>query len=163
MQASIAERFAFGRPYDPVAGDTVSPVVPRSATALIGRILISAIFILSAITKFADPAGTAGYMGSAGIPAAGVLVYVAAVAELAGGLSLLFGFLTRIGALGLIILVAIISFTFHAFWTMPAAEAAQQQVHFLKNMAIIGGLFMVVAMGPGRYSIDAGLRRSRSV
>jgi uncharacterized membrane protein YphA (DoxX/SURF4 family) len=45
---------------------------------------------------------------------------------------------------------------------MPAAEAAQQQAHFLKNMAIIGGLFMIVAMGPGRYSIDAGLRRSKS-
>lgn len=162
MQPSMAERFAFGRPYDPVAGDTVSPVVPRSATALIGRILISAIFILSGIAKLADPAGTAGYMGSVGIPAAGALVYVAAIAELAGGLSLLFGFLTRIGALGLIILVAIISFAFHPFWTMPAAEAAQQQAHFLKNMAIIGGLFMIVAMGPGRYSIDAGLRRSKS-
>lgn len=162
MQASLAERFVFGRTYDPVAGDTVSLVVPRSATALIGRILMSAIFILSSISKFADPAGTAGSMSSVGIPAAGTLVYVAAVAELAGGLSLLFGFLTRIGALGLIILVAIISFTFHAFWTMPAAEAAQQQAHFLKNLAIIGGLFVIVAMGPGRYSLDAAMRRSKS-
>lgn len=163
MQPSIAERFTYGRSYDPVAGDTVTPVVPRSTIALIGRILLSAIFIISGVAKFADPAGSAGYMSAAGIPAASTLVYVAAIAEIAGGLSLLFGFLTRLGALGLIVLLVLISFTFHAFWTMPPAEAQQQQVQFLKNVAIMGGLFMIVAMGPGRYSIDAGLRRSRAV
>ena len=162
MQPSIAERFVFGRPYDPGAADTLAPVVPRSTLALIGRILMSAIFILSGISKFADPASTIGYMSSAGVPRPDILVYVAAVAELAGGLSLLFGFLARIGALGLIVLVVIITGFFHRFWELPAAEAAMQQAHFLKNLAIMGGLFMVVAMGPGRYSLDAGIRRSKA-
>lgn len=162
MQTSIAERIAWGRPYDPVAGDTLAPVVPRSGTALIGRILIGALFVLSGFSKFADPAGTVGYMDSVGVPSPGILVYVAALAELAGGLALIFGFLTRIAAFGLIVLVVLISLFFHNFWAMPPEEAAMQQVQFLKNMAIIGGLAMVVAMGPGRYSIDARIRRPKA-
>jgi putative oxidoreductase len=162
MHASIAERFAWGRPYDPVADDTVVPVVPRSGTALVGRILIAAIFITSGIAKLADPAGAIGYMNGVGISNANSLVYVAGIAELAGGLSLLFGFLTRIGAIGLIVFVAITTFYFHNFWALPEPEAKMQMVQFMKNLAIMGGLFMIVAMGPGRYSIDARLRRPKA-
>jgi putative oxidoreductase len=158
MQASIAERFAWGRPYDTVADDTVVPVVPRSGTALVGRILIAAIFLLSGIAKLTDPTGATGYMNAAGIGNADTLVYVAGIAEIAGGLSLLFGFLTRIGALGLIVMLAITTYYFHAFWALPAAEAKTQMVQFMKNLAILGGLFMVVAMGPGRHSVDARIR-----
>jgi putative oxidoreductase len=163
MQASIAERIVWGRPYDPVAGDTVVPVVARSGTALVGRILIAAIFIVSGIAKLTDPAGATGYMNMAGVPNADTLVYVAGLAELAGGLSLVFGFLTRIGAMGLIVFLAITTFYFHNFWALPEAEAKMQMVQFMKNLSIIGGLFMVVAMGSGRYSVDALLRRPRAV
>jgi putative oxidoreductase len=162
MHASIAERFAWGRPYDPVADDTLAPVVPRSGTALIGRILIAAIFITSGIAKLTDPAGAAGYMNGVGIGNADTLVYVAGVAELAGGLSLLFGFLTRIGAMGLIVFLAITTLFFHNFWAMTGAEAKTQMVQFMKNLAIMGGLFMIVAMGPGRYSVDARLRKPKA-
>ena len=162
MHASIAERIAWGRPYDPVADDTVVPVVPRSGTALVGRILIAAIFIVSGIAKLTDPAGAIGYMNGVGIGNADSLVYVAGIAELAGGLSLLFGFLTRIGAMGLILLLAIINFYFHNFWALPEPDAKMQMVQFMKNLAIMGGLFMVVAMGPGRYSIDARLRTPKA-
>jgi putative oxidoreductase len=161
MQPSIAERIAFGRPYDPVADDTV--VVPRSGTALVGRILISAIFLVSGFAKLTDPASTVGYMESADVGGADVLVYVAGIAEVLGGLSLLFGFLTRIGAMGLIVLLAIINVMMHDFWAMPEPEAKAQMAQFVKNLAIMGGLFMVVAMGPGRYSLDARMRRPKSV
>lgn len=162
MHASIAERFAYGRPYNPVLADTLAPVVPRSGTALIGRILISAIFILSGISKLTDPASAVGYMDSVGVPSPGALVYVAGIAEVAGGLSLLFGFLARIGALGLIAFLCLTNYFFHNFWALPEPEAKAQMVQFMKNLAIIGGLAMVVAMGPGRYSIDARMRRPRA-
>src|SRR5690349_4502075 len=122
MHASIAERFTWGRPYDPVAGDTLVPVVPRSGTALVGRILMAAIFIISGFAKLSDPSGAVGYMSAAGVPSPDVLVYVAGVAELTGGLALLFGFLTRIAAIGLIVLVAVISLFMHTFWAMPEPE-----------------------------------------
>lgn len=162
MQASIAERLAWGRPYDPVAGETMAPVVPRSGIALLGRVLLAAIFIVSGFAKFTDPASTVGHMSSVGIGNPEVLVYVAGAAELLGGLALVFGFLTRLAALGLMILLVVITYYFHRFWTMPAAEVAMQQVQFMKNLAILGGLAMVVAMGPGRYSIDARLRRPKA-
>lgn len=163
MQTSIAERIAWGRPYDPVADDTVVPVVARSGTALVGRILMSAIFIISGIAKLTDPVGTVGYMNSAGVPNADTLVYIAGIAELAGGLSLLFGFLTRIGALGLIVLLVLINLLMHDFWTLTGAERQMQMVQFVKNLAVMGGLFMIVAMGPGRYSIDWAMRKPRAV
>ena len=162
MHASIAERIVYGRPFDPVADDTRAPVVPRSGTALVGRILIAAIFLTSGIAKLTDPAGAASYMNQAGIANADTLVYVAGLAELAGGLSLLFGFLSRIGAIGLILFLTITSVTMHKFWGVPPDAAKMQMVQFMKNLAIMGGLFMVVAMGPGRYSLDARMRRPRS-
>jgi putative oxidoreductase len=163
MHASIAERFAYGRPFDPVADDTVAPVVPRSGTALVGRILMAAIFLVSGFAKLTDPAGTAGYMQSAGIGNADTLVYVAGIAEIAGGASLALGFLSRIGALGLIVFLAIINVTMHKFWGLPPDQSKMQMVQFMKNLAIMGGLFMLVAMGPGRFSLDYAMRRPRSV
>ena len=162
MHASIAERFTWGHPYDPLAADTRAPVLPRSGTALIGRILIAAIFITSGFAKLTDPADAIGYMNKMGVPAADTLVYVAGIAEIAGGLSLLFGFLTRIGALGLIVFLAVTNYFMHPFWAIPEPDAKMQMVQFMKNLAIMGGLFMIVAMGPGRFSIDSRLRQPRA-
>lgn len=155
---SVAERIVFGRPADPVLDDTPVRVAPRHATALLGRILIAAIFLTSGLAKLTDLEGTVGYMTSAGIPAAHTLAIIAGIAEVAGGLSLLFGFLTRLGALGLIVLLAIISVTMHDFWNLTGQERTMQMSQFMKNLAIMGGLALVFAYGPGRYSIDKKLR-----
>ncbi len=160
MQASsMAERIAYGTPIDPTLDEARVFNVPRSGTALIARVLLSAIFLTSGIAKLTDPAGAMGYMNSVGIPHADTLVYVAGVAETLGGLSLLVGFLARLGALGLVLMLIPIQFYFHAFWTMEGPDAKMQMVQFMKNLAIMGGLLMVVSQGPGRYSIDARLRR----
>ena len=100
-------------------------------------------------------------MQQAGIGHADTLVYVAGFAEIAGGLSLLFGLLTRIGAFGLILFLAITNVTMHKFWGLPADQSKMQMVQFMKNLCIMGGLAMVVAFGPGRFSIDQVLRRPK--
>jgi len=132
---------------------------PRSTVALIARILLSAIFLVSGFAKIADPSGTMGHMEKAGISHAETLLYIAAFAELLGGLSLLLGALTRLGAAGLFVYMIVITVIMHKFWGMPADAAKMQFVQFMKNLCIMGGLAMVVAFGPGRYSIDARLRR----
>ncbi len=159
MHASIAERFAYGTPLDPYIDDARVQNVPRSGTALAGRILLAAIFVTSGFAKLSDPAAAVGYMNMAGIPNADVLVYVAGAAELVGGLALALGFLARVASLGLIALLAIINVYFHNFWALDGADAKTQMVQFMKNLAIMGGLFMVVAHGPGRLSLDAKIRR----
>lgn len=161
MHPSVAERVAYGTPLDPVADVTPIHMVPRSGTALLGRILISAIFIVSGFAKLTDPAGAMGYMTSAGVPHSDVLVYVAGCAELLGGLAILFGFLTRLASLGLFTFLIITTYFFHHFWDLSGAEAKTQMVNFMKNLAILGGLLTLFAHGPGRYSIDARLRRPK--
>jgi putative oxidoreductase len=159
MHASIAERFAYGTPLDPVDEDTRVHSADRSTTALFGRILLSAIFLTSGFAKLTDTGGAVGYMNAVGVPNADVLVYVAGMAEILGGASLLLGLLARLGALGLFLLLIPIQFYFHAFWNMGGPEAKTQMVQFMKNLAIMGGLLMVVARGPGRFSLDARIRR----
>lgn len=159
MQVSIAERLAYGTPLDPPVDTDHIHSVPRSGTALAGRILLSTIFLVSGFAKLSDPAGTIGYMNMAGIPSADTLVYVAGVAEILGGLSIALGFLARLGALGLVLVLIPIQFYFHAFWNMEGAEAKTQMANFVKNLSLMGGLFLLVAHGPGRYSVDARLRR----
>ena len=156
---STAERIAFGRPIDPVRDDTPVHVAQRPTTALIGRILIGAIFLVSGIAKLTDTSGTAGYMDAVGIPYARQLAMIAGCAEILGALSIIFGFLTRLGALGLMLFLVPTTFLFHSFWTFDGAEMKTQLVNFMKNLAIIGGLAMIFAFGPSRYSIDQKIRQ----
>jgi putative oxidoreductase len=155
---STAERFAYGRPV--VSTDTVR-VVPRSTAALVGRILIAAIFILSGFAKLFDLKTTAGYMTQAGIPAAEPLAVIAGVLEIAGGLAIAVGFLARLGALGLFLYLIPVTLVFHHFWTFQGAEQKTQLVNFMKNLAIMGGLLVLYAEGPARWSVDAKLRKPK--
>jgi putative oxidoreductase len=157
---SLAERIAYGTPVDPVE-DTYVHVVERSTTALIGRILISGIFIVSGIAKLVDTSGAAGYMTAVGIPYAPTLAVIAGLAELAGGVAILLGFLSRLGAIGLFLYLIPTTLIFHSFWRFDDPEAKTQMVNFMKNLCIMGGLAMLYAFGPGRFSIDAAMRRPK--
>lgn len=155
---TFAERLAFGRP-DEFERDRVHVhLVPRPSTALIGRLLIAAIFFVSGLAKVTDTSGTIAHMEEAGIPAASLLVWFAAIAELAGAVSIATGFLTRLGAIALVLFLIPATLLFHDFWNYSGAERLPQMVNFLKNLAIGGGLGLLIAHGPGRYSLDQKLR-----
>jgi putative oxidoreductase len=122
--------------------------------ALAGRILLAIIFIISGFGKITGYDGTAGYMAAKGLPMIGVLLPLTILTELGGGIALAAGFKARWVALllaGFTLLAAII---FHDFWAAEAAQKMSQQINFLKNVAIAGGMLMVFAFGPGRYSVD---------
>jgi putative oxidoreductase len=122
--------------------------------ALTGRVLIATIFILSGASKLADPAGTIGYIASAGLPLPQLAFAGAAAVELFGGLALVLGYGTRIVALALAIFSILAALTFHS-----ALSDQNQFIHFFKNIAMAGGLLQVVAFGGGRFSLDG--RRSK--
>ena len=115
----------------------------------IGRILISIIFLGSAATKIADPAGTQAYMAAYGLPMTGVLLFGAIATELAGGLALLLGLKARSAALALMGFLTVATLVFHT-----ELGDQQQLLHFLKNVAVIGGLLLVIAEGTGPLSLD---------
>src|SRR5262245_2497131 len=150
------ERLTFGHMED---NPRVIHAASRPTTILVGRIFLAAIFVLSGVMKLVDPSGAIGHMSSQGIPYAHVLLYFAALAEVVGGLWLMFGFLTRIAALGLAIYLIPVTLIFHAFWAVPPEQVAMQSANFMKNLAIIGGMLLMMAVGGGPYSLDAKLRR----
>lgn len=130
------------------------PAPATAYAATVGRILMSVIFLLSGIMKATHLSGMAGALHMS--PA---MLGLAGAAELVGGLSLLLGLWSRIGALGLFIFLIPTTLMFHNFWAAAPQMQQDQMAHFLKNIAIMGGLLMIVAFGPGPLSITP-LRRT---
>lgn len=129
---------------------------------LAARALIAAIFLTSGLSKLASWSAVAGYMASKGMPAVPVLLAAAAAVEIIGGLSVLLGFRARMGAALLFLFLIPTTLIFHNFWALGGMERQMQLVSFFKNLAVMGGLLMVVSYGAGRLSLDA-LRTSASV
>jgi putative oxidoreductase len=130
--------------------DTSPSIVP-----LAGRLLISAIFIFSGLNKLGAHAAMAGFAATKGLPAADLAIWLAAAVEILAGLSVLLGFHARIGAWLLFLFLIPTSVVFHNFWAMQGMEKMDNQAHFFKNVAIMGGLLFVATFGAGAYSIDA--------
>lgn len=120
----------------------------RNHIPLIARILLSALFILSGVNKILHPAETQQYMAASGMPLTGLFLVAAIVLELAGGLSVLLGFYARIGAIALIVFTAVATLIFHTNLTDQI-----QQIMFMKNLAIIGGLLLLLQHGPGNIAL----------
>jgi putative oxidoreductase len=120
-----------------------------NAIALLGRILLSIIFILSGYGKLTAIAGTAQYFANAGLPVPTVTAVIVGLIELLGGLAVLFGFQTRIAAWVLAIFSVAAALVAHMNWA-----DAMQLINFQKNLAMAGGLLVLAAFGPGAYSVD---------
>lgn len=108
--------------------------------SIIGRVLLATIFVFSGIGKVMAPEATIGYIASTGLPFA-TLAFAGAVAvELGGGLALAFGFKARIVAAVLAAFSVVTALAFHNNF-----GDQNQLIHFLKNLAMAGGLLQVVA------------------
>jgi putative oxidoreductase len=115
---------------------------------LVGRLLLGAIFFISGLNKVADPAGTTAYITSAGLPLPQLALLVAIVVEVVGSVLLVLGFRARLVAAVLACFTLTSAFSFHF-----DLSDQNQFIHFMKNLALAGGLLQVVAFGGGRYSI----------
>lgn len=128
----------------------------QNVAALFGRILVAAIFVLSGVNKMGDFGGTTALMMSAGLPMAELLLVATILIEIIGGLMLVIGWQTRVAALILLLFMIPVTLVFHNPWAPAEAAMAQQQmIHFLKNLAIMGGLLNLMAFGAGSLSVGA--------
>ncbi len=123
----------------------------------VGRILLAIIFLMSGISKTFNWDGTAGYMASVGMPMVTLFLIGAIVLEVGGSLSVILGFKARWGALALIVFTIPTTFIFHAYWAVDPAQMQIQQIMFMKNLAMTGGLLLIMANGSGPLSLDARL------
>ncbi len=131
------------------AMNTKTPVV------LIARVLLALMFILAGFSKFAGLAGTAGYIASKGLPMPAVLAFLTALLEVVGGLAIAVGFHARIAALALASFTLLATLLFHNFWAVPADQQMVQQLMFMKNLSVAGGLLLLFVFGAGGASIDS--------
>jgi putative oxidoreductase len=118
--------------------------------AAFGRLMIATVFVLSGLGKIAAPAATQAYIASTGLPLPIVGYLIAVVVEVAGGLLLAAGYRTTFVATGMAVFTLATAVFFHNNFA-----DRNQMIHFLKNVAMAGGLFQVAAFGAGSFSIDA--------
>lgn len=114
---------------------------------LIGRIFLGLFFLLAGVGKVGDPAGTAGYIQSVGLP--GVLAWPAIIFEIAVGLAMLVGYQTRLAALAGAVFCIFTAVMFHNNFADQV-----QMIMFLKNFSIAGGFLMYFAHGAGALALD---------
>ena len=127
----------------------------QNVFALLARVLLAALFLPAGISKIAGFAGTAAYIASVGLPLSELGAVIAVVVEVGGGLALLAGYQTRLVALLMAIFTVVAGVFFHAFWTAAPEQLMVQQIMFMKNIAIAGGLLALTAFGAGALSLDA--------
>lgn len=126
----------------------------QSFLPLVGRILLSLLFIWSGFGKWNHFAGTAGYMAQHGLPFVHVLLVITIIIELGGGLLIFFGLYSRWIALLMFLFIIPVTLVFHNFWAADAAHYQMQLINFMKNVSIMGGMLMLAANGPGPISIN---------
>lgn len=121
---------------------------------LVGRVLLALIFITAGFSKITGFGGTVGYIEAYGLPMAQIAAIIAIVVELGGGIMIAVGWKARWGAAALFIFVLIASVIFHAFWAVEADQVQLQNIMFMKNIAIMGGMLYIMVHGSGPMSVD---------
>ena len=131
----------------------MAPDTLRASAALLGRLLLAALFILEGWSKVRGYAPAVAYMQHFSVP--GQLLPLAIALELGGGLLLAIGWQTRLVAPALAVFCVFAAALFHNDFA-----SRNEVIHFEKDLAIAGGLLVLFAFGAGRYSLD-GMRQSR--
>ncbi len=124
-----------------------------NALYALGRIALAAIFLWSGYGKLVAPEGLAGMLGGRGLPMPLYLAYAAGAVEVALGAVVVLGWQARLAALGLVAFTIVATYLGHDFWNQTGAAVRGNQIHAMKNLAIIGGLLMLAAGGPGRFAL----------
>jgi len=119
-------------------------------TATVGRLLLATLFLISGFSKLAAPAGTIGYIASAGLPFPELAYAGAVFVEVVLAAALVLGYRVRAVAVLMAGFTLVTAFAFHF-----NLGDQNQFIHFFKNISIAGGLLQVAAFGAGALSLDA--------
>jgi len=125
----------------------------KSIAPLIGRMLISWIFLYSSVGQVTEFSLNVSHVAAAGMPFPPLAIATSIVIQFFGGLALLLGFKGKITGWVLFLFLIPTTLVLHKFW--GAAPRPGQEIQFFKNMGIMGGLLFVGTFGAGAYSIDA--------
>jgi len=125
----------------------------KSYGPLVGRVLLALLFVTSGFGKLTSFAGTAGYMAAKmpmlPIPLIDALLVATIAIELGGGLLIMLGWQARLAALAIVVFLIPVTVVFHNFWAVEESQRMIQQIMFMKNLSIMGGMLLIAAFGPG--------------
>jgi putative oxidoreductase len=134
--------------------------VIRGPLTVLGRLLLCAIFLLSAVgNKIPHFNDVAKLMESVGVPAPQLMLAGAIVFLLAGSLSVLVGYKARFGAALLLIFLILATYFFHPFWKLQGTAQQEQMIQFMKNLSMMGAMLILMANGSGPLSVDGLLSK----
>ena len=127
----------------------------QGVMSVIGRLMLVTVFLMSALgNKIPMFSSVVQYMQSEGVPAPQIMLAGAIVFLIAGSLSVLLGFKARIGAGLLLVFLVLATYFFHDFWNFEGQEQTNQMIQFMKNLSMAGAMLLIMANGPGSFSID---------
>ncbi|MBY4610173.1 DoxX family protein [Rhizobium sp. 9T] len=129
-----------------------SRLQPADLILLLGRLLLSLIFLHEGLSLAADPAATIDTFEKLGLSAP--IAFATIVLQIGAGLCVATGFLSRLGALALALFCLATAFLFHTNFA-----SQNELLHFEKDLAIAGGMFVLVAAGAGSISIGHLLKK----
>ena len=136
--------------------------VIQGPLAVLGRLLLCTIFFTAAVlNKIPHFNGVAAGMEKMGIPFPQIALVGAIVFLIVGSVSIVLGYKARFGAVLLLVFLALATYYFHAFWKMdPHTEVEllayqNQMAHFMKNVALMGTMLFIMAIGSGPMSLDS--------
>jgi putative oxidoreductase len=128
-------------------------MVLENTVLLVARVLIAVIFLWAGGRKVLNWSGTEEYMKAKQTKWISILLPIAVSLQILGALSLILGVYARIGALLLILFIIPATIQMHDFWNLTGKERIMEKAHFLKDLAIVGGLLLVMLYGAGQYSL----------
>lgn len=124
----------------------------RDLFILLGRIFISGMFLWSAYEKIKNWHSTVSFMKSKGIPQVSIVMPVAVALKIIGALLVLVGWHAHIGALLLLIVTIPFAYYVHPFWKAQGNDHMVERAFFMKELGIIGGLLLLLAIGAGHFA-----------
>ncbi|MDP2269179.1 MAG: DoxX family membrane protein [Archangium sp.] len=127
---------------------------------LLGRILFGGYFLFSGLNHFISMNAMAGYAASKGVPMPHLAVAFSGMLILLGGLSVLLGFLPRVGLTLIMLFLVPVTLVMHNFWAIGDPQARiMEMTHFLKNTGLVGAALSMMALPlPWPNSVSAGRR-----
>ena len=124
-------------------------------TPLLGRVLMSLIFIVAGVQKIPAFSMMKGYIAMAHLPLPSVALSIAIAIEVLGGLAILAGFWTKFTAWVVFLYLIPTTLFFHLLPALNGMDKMNNIMNVEKNLAIMGGLLILAVHGAGRYSFDA--------
>jgi putative oxidoreductase len=121
---------------------------------LLARICFASLFLPDAVRKLMTMDAFAHSLAARGVPDAGIVAWIAALAELIGAAGVLIGFRTRAAALFLIAFTIIATALAHRFWELQGPQRIGASLQFSHNCALVGAFVLLILRGPGRLSLD---------